>query len=230
MAIFSGPEIVNNGLVLHLDAANSRSYPGSGTTWYDLSGNGNNGTLVNGPTYNSSNNGSIIFDGSNDYGTVIGNAQTKPTSNFTVSFWLQPTSVSFTNCRILGDWHQSGGLDRWIFYANGSSVRWYMKTSSVGEGGTAAYTMASNVWKLFTGVYDGSFQIFYVDGLFFAQRAITGTLYPGNYGNPDISFGQQRGFGGAFNGNIANIQMYNRALSAAEIKQNFEATRSRYGI
>ena len=67
MGVFAGPEVVEDGLVLALDAGNTKSYPGSGTTWTDLSGNGNNGTLTNGPTYSSSNGGSIVFDGVNDF-------------------------------------------------------------------------------------------------------------------------------------------------------------------
>ena len=67
MALSHSPSIVTNGLVLCLDAANSKSYPGSGTTWTDLSGRGNNGTLVNGVGYNSGNLGSLVFDGVDDY-------------------------------------------------------------------------------------------------------------------------------------------------------------------
>ena len=67
MGVFAGPEIVEDGLVLALDAGNTKSYPGSGTTWTDLSGNGNNGSLVNGVGYNSGNLGSLSFDGVNDY-------------------------------------------------------------------------------------------------------------------------------------------------------------------
>ncbi len=67
MSVYGGPDIVTNGLVLHLDAANSKSYLGSGTTWNDLSGNGNNATLTNGPSFSNSNRGSIVFDGTNDY-------------------------------------------------------------------------------------------------------------------------------------------------------------------
>ena len=67
MSIAGGPDIVENGLVLHLDAADSNSYPGSGTVWTDLSGNGYNGTLTNGPTFSSSNRGGIVLDGTNDY-------------------------------------------------------------------------------------------------------------------------------------------------------------------
>ena len=67
MAFNFSPKIVTNGLVLALDAANTKSYPGSGTVWSDLTPNGNNGALTNGPTFNSANGGSIVFDGTNDY-------------------------------------------------------------------------------------------------------------------------------------------------------------------
>ena len=71
MAIIDGPRIPTSGLIFYLDAANTRSYPGSGTTWTDLSGNGNTGTLTNGPTYSSANGGQIVFDGSNDNAVVL---------------------------------------------------------------------------------------------------------------------------------------------------------------
>lgn len=70
MALNHSPKIVTNGLVLYLDAANQKSYPGSGTTWTDLSGNGNTGTLTNGPTFSANNNGGIVFDGANDYVSI----------------------------------------------------------------------------------------------------------------------------------------------------------------
>ena len=71
MALHHSPRIVTSGLVLALDAADRNSYPGSGTTWTDLSGNANNGTLTNGPTFNSANGGSIVFDGTNDFEAVL---------------------------------------------------------------------------------------------------------------------------------------------------------------
>jgi len=99
MATRGGPKIITDGLVLSLDAANTKSYPGTGTVWKDLSGNGNNGTLVNGPTFNSGNNGSIVFDGVNDY------ASTTPVSNLTIpqmegdityEYWIEPTQATAT--------------------------------------------------------------------------------------------------------------------------------------
>jgi hypothetical protein len=83
MAFNYSPKIVTDGLVLYLDAANPKSYPGTGTAWNDISRGGNNGTLVNGPTFDSTNGGSIVFDGVNDYG--INNTPNLPTGNITAT-------------------------------------------------------------------------------------------------------------------------------------------------
>ena len=99
MAINYSPKIIRDGLVLCLDAANPKSYPGTGTAWTDLSGSGNNGTLVNGPVYSSANGGSIDFDGSNDYSSLSSNI-IPATGAFTVFFTYALTG--------------SGGY-RWIF-------------------------------------------------------------------------------------------------------------------
>ena len=89
-----GPSIITQGLVLALDAADRNSYPGTGTAWTDLSGNGNNGTLTNGPTYNSANGGSIVFDGSNDYVNFSYNSSLNIGGlNITLSSWVRPTSL-----------------------------------------------------------------------------------------------------------------------------------------
>ena len=90
MSAYSGPEIANDGLVLALDAANPRSYPGSGTTWTDLSGNGNNGTLVNVPTYSNANGGSIVFDGVDDY--VSGSIST--INSWSMCLWYLSTDIT----------------------------------------------------------------------------------------------------------------------------------------
>ncbi len=92
--MFTGPNIITNGLILELDAANRKSYPGSGTTWTDLSGNGNTGTLTNGPTFSSANGGSIVFDGVDDY-VNCGNASSlnfERTNSFSFCFWIYPTT------------------------------------------------------------------------------------------------------------------------------------------
>jgi hypothetical protein len=92
MAFFHSPRIVTDGLVLALDAANSLSYPGSGTTWTDLSGKGNNGTLVNGPTFSPTNGGSIVFDGTNDYISFPNNPNLDSQA-ITMESWSNPGEV-----------------------------------------------------------------------------------------------------------------------------------------
>lgn len=236
MACFSGTNIINNGLVLHLDSANTLSYPGTGTTWKDLSGNNNNGTLANGITHSLNNNGLMSFDGVDDYGYINESNSTKPISEITVCAFIYPTLSSYNNVRLLGDWHQLASYDRWIFYATGNNISWYMRTTSTSEGGTPGWTIVPNQWVSLVGRYNGSTQDFFVNGNFFSRRlSVTGNMRPGD-GNRPIRFGLQ-GFysgtsaaGSAFSGNISTIKIYNRALSDLEIKQNFEATRSRYGI
>jgi len=96
--MYTGPNIVTDGLVLHLDAANAKSYPGTGTTWSDLSGNGNGGTLINGPTFDSGNNGSIVFDGVNDYASS-NNSLGNGWNEITVSTWVKPSQLLKENNR-----------------------------------------------------------------------------------------------------------------------------------
>jgi hypothetical protein len=88
MSVAGGPDLIQDGLVLCLDAANTKSYPGSGTSWVDLSGNGNNGTLTNGPTFSSTNGGNIFFDGTNDYVRVSSTSIIPGSSSFTFNIWL----------------------------------------------------------------------------------------------------------------------------------------------
>ena len=88
MALSHSPRIVTNGLVLALDAANIKSYPGSGTTWTDLSGIGNNGTLTNGPTYSSANGGSLVFNGTDNYVSLPANS-INTNADLTLNYWVK---------------------------------------------------------------------------------------------------------------------------------------------
>ena len=229
MACVAGTNIVTDGLVLHLDAANSKSYPGSGTTWSDLSGNGNDGTTINSPTYSSTNAGLFNFS-TNEYGYVHEDTTIKPTDFITVNFVCRSAVSSISNCRPLGDWHQTGLYDRWIMYINGTTVQWLVN-------GTAptGWTIVPNIWVILTGTYDGTTLKLYVNGNLFSETGKTGAMDGGD-GNRPIRFGGQGFYAGTnsagsiFDGDIASFSVYNRALTAAEIKQNFEAIRGRYGI
>jgi hypothetical protein len=226
MGLGHGASIVRSGLVLHLDAANKKSYPGTGTAWNDMSGNSNNGTLVNSVGYSSNNSGSMVFDGIDDY-CDAGTSSTLKPSYMTVSTWIKFTTISANN-RILSDWHQNASSDRWIFYtANTTQVQWYIHTSIGGDVGIP-FTINLNQWYYLTGTFDGTNTILYVNGDFVSSASKSGVLVSGL--GESVRVGRQAESGGSHNGSIASVKMYNRALSAAEVKQNFNALRGRYGI
>lgn len=235
MAVFSGPEISNDGLVLHLDAANPLSYPGSGTTWFDLSGNNNHGSLINGPSYSTEKKGFFTFDGSNDY-VLLGSSETTnirgsltvcmiAKSNYTSSsgwntYW---SGVSKYNQFILGPNGVNGKMAFLIY-----SGTWY--PSGYGNSIWGQTNLDPREYHFYTGTYDqasGKLSL-YVDGTEeyssnVGSRTLNDDLASFSIGKRDVS-------GNFLNSNISNVTIYNRALTESEIKQNFEATRDRYGI
>jgi len=222
--------VVQSGLVLNLDAGVSSSYPGSGTTWTDLSGGGNNGTLTNGPTYSSSNGGSIDFDGVNDFASTP--YVFPSSSSHTFSVWAKSASASVTN-RPIGNADSGAGL-------TGTSIIWGFPTSSsvyiVRRAGANASTYdcsgtltgLSSGWHNICVTYShtGVGTLAYGDNNVIASN---GSLaFDG--GDLTINIGKDGNGSDAFDGNIAHVTIYNRALSAAEVTQNFNALRGRYGI
>ena len=240
MALGHGPTVVTNGLVLALDAADRNSYPGSGTTWTDLSGNNNTGTLTNGPTYSSANGGSIVFDGTNDYLTA-GSAPSG-TDLFTLSIWVYfNTNISgnfggTTNygC-VLFSGNSSGTMELFIL-TNGlvAGPPYQITLSAYGTAPTGSCTI-SNInmpiqrYHNIVAVRDGSAsQKLYLNGDLLTTGNLsnsfnTATLHVA--GAPS-----QPTYSGHLNGRIGNVLRYNRALSAAEVSQNFNALRGRFGI
>ncbi len=223
-----------NGLVLCLDAGNAKSYPGSGTTWTDLSGNGRNGTLANGPTYSSANGGSIVFDGTDDY-VSKSSWINPPTNNFSIGCWVRFSDnindryvLSFG--RDIGG--STGGLALIAYGFNAvSDFLFFECGSSVGRV-SSGIVPSLNIWYYITVTADGTSTKFYLNGELrntssqgSGAIAPTPTLSVGSYvngsGTPSTFF---------HSGNIAQVSIYNRALSASEIQQNFNALRGRFGI
>lgn len=207
---------------MYLDAANIKSYPGSGTTWTDLSGNGNNGTLTNGPTYSSANNGSIVFDGTNDY---VQTAYTTQLNNFSICSWFKSTAVSAGYFRIADKKYDTG----FFFGSNNSLTLWGggVKTS----GTFNSITLSNNAWHFLAMVRTGTSLTVYGDGITNTNTTVCGS---GSIDSTALSIGGSINDGGAqrdwFTGSIAQVSIYNRALSAAEVSQNFNALRGRFGI
>ena len=229
--------IVRNGLVLLLDAAKKDSYLGTGTAWNDISGNGNNGTLTNGPAFNSNNNGSIVFDGTNDYITLGTPSSLNITGNFTVNSWVKVTMFP----SVIGTIYEKGfdGVAEQIYFRfrNNSGtqvldVGTYKATNNTNYSTT--YIVGSNIiigsWYNIVGQYDGANWIIYLNGTLVSStlqnQGPLASSAPVSIGAAYISSGYER----FFNGSIGTVQIYNRALSAAEVSQNFNALRGRYGI
>jgi len=234
--------IVTDGLVLHLDAAKRDSYPGSGTTWYDLSGNGNNGTVYNGPLYSGiSKDSSIDFDGADDYvdcGDII-----EGLTAFTAESWINTTDTrtgpngSYHNPSIFGTQHGSGTSGDFAlclkagnlgFYheLNGSSQ--YRDTNTEVSDGNWHHVAATKTTDGTIEVYlDGS-SIYSATGFTYALRYRSQLNYNWEVGRaywPNEDANMRR-----YDGKIATHMLYNRALTASEITQNYNALKGRYGL
>ena len=232
MALAHSPRIVTDGLVLCLDAANPKSYPGSGTTWTDLSSNGNNGTLVNGVGFDSANKGAMVFDGVDDTAqySVSGFS---PTSNFTLEIIFQ--IKVFAEGLFLGAGHAAGGPYGWEI-RQGGSIRFGSRPASGGSTRTVSFSPSANIVYHGFGVHNGKIgtMSMYINDNFIGSTTIDQTAGGYSGGTIGTQSGQRLGGSGSaaipFNGNIYNVKIYNRALSAEEIQQNFNALRGRYGL
>lgn len=243
MSVSGGPDIVENGLVLCLDAGNTKSYPGSGTVWTDLSRNGNNGTLTNGPTFNSANGGSIVFDGVDDH--AIRSINLSPYDQITVEVWFKPNN---TNERSIfehsANWNfNTGGFGLFINSDGGSNVTTMCHTShqSGAAGRNYAFTCGTTNYSchvnIFSKITDSTGRLTYVNGnlLNFASgggySTSTATTFNANAFQNHVMYLASRGGSSFFlNGNIPVFRIYGRKLSALEILQNYNATKGRFRL
>lgn len=251
MGYYSGPRIITNGLVLHLDAANKKSYPGTGTTWFDLSGNNNHGTLTNGPTYSSVNGGVIVFDGVNDYSN-INTSITSAFSEMTVEIVYQTSDPGNSgNAYLLWDHNGATGCPMWL--GKTQSNTWYFMWNYNSAVGKTAYlsstSYAANTWvHLAVRLYLSQTQT--LESGNFAEIVVNGSSYSTTHRNdktsslvypqPPLYLAKKgsaisNGELGATVADYSNIKIglfriYNKVLSRSDIQQNFNAVRSRYGL
>ena len=226
--------LVTNGLVLDLDAAKLASYPGSGTTWYDISGNNNNGTLTNGPTFSGiGKQAAIVFDGVNDYIDISNTSALNPPV-MSISAWFN-LSTLVTNQNIISKGYTSLASP-YISYTlkmyDLSPYNTIQMQASIGGTiylVTSATTLTTNTWYSVVGTYDGNIFKLYINGVQDANTtSISGSIT--SYNTP-VQVGRWGTQGSQYlNGKVALAQIYNRALSATEVQQNFNALRGRYGI
>ena len=225
-----GTNIVRNGLVLHLDAANPKSYPGSGTTWYDLSGYNRNAILTNGPTYNSDNKGSMLFDGINDYAVVDTNVYYTYQKEITVSCWLLFNSFNYILSQAVKN-SDTMANNVWLWHAATNGFSWYVNNNGSWVA-TSISSLSTGVWYFITTVANSSNLFIYKNNELAVNTPSGVSTQILNSPNSQIATNDHRYATSRppHYGKISTIQIYNRALSSAEIAQNFEATRGRYSI
>ena len=210
------PAIVTNGLILNLDAGFTPSYPTTGTAWYDISSGGNNGTLINGPTFSSANSGSIVFDGVDDYAsTTISYSATA-----SINLWIYP--ITGPGVFQYGD--GSVGLPICLLDYTNTNLRVYVNNYYT----TYSSVLTLNQWNNICLTLNPSIPQYtlYINNSLIGTGNIQNTL-PAQTG---IVILGDHNFTSNGNSRIASAQVYNRALSAAEILQNYNATKSRFGL
>ena len=226
MSLSHSPSIVTTGLIMCYDAANPRSYAGSGTTIYDISGNGNTGALTNGPSYNAANLGSIVYDGVNDF-IVSPTSTLFDTQTLTMETWVKPTSVLQS-----GFLFEKGTVNtQYSCFLNGDGT-FYFRTMGLSVGDLTFYSpsyITPNAWNHIVCTYGSGTKTNYVNGNQVNQATgVTGTIPTGNANQYVGAYGP--GVAYFLNGAISISRVYNISLSAAQVLQNFNAIRGRYGL
>ena len=225
--------IITDGLVLNLDAANRASYPKTGTIWNDTI-NGNNGTLINGPTFDSDNKGSIVFDGVNDYVNLGNNIDfSNYTNGFTISFWVkvlnttQPQKYLFSKLTNAGNDNQFSIVYGYVsntyeLYGGGGGggANQNIRTNSqISVNDTNWHNLTYSVGTTTTGYLDSVVK--------FTNSYASLTFVPSTQNNLLTSFNTLTRFGNFL---ISNTQIYNRALSSSEVLHNYNALKGRFGL
>jgi len=216
--------IVKDGLVFYLDAANTKSYVSGSTIWNDLSRSQTNGTLINGPTFNPANGGSIVLDQVNDY---ISLSKLTITTSLTFNVFIKISSILGVNQGFWRDGVSSGGSSFNILQAT-TNLPWVRWNGVNILQPLSGYSVPSNTWVYLTYVVQngGPNVYFYVNGDLKHSNTHSSTIT-----SIDIyNIGYQLAIGQKVPGDYSILSFYNRALTAQEVLQNYNATKSRYGL
>jgi hypothetical protein len=231
MAISHSPRIVRDGLVLALDAADRNSYPGTGTTWFDLSGNGYNGILTNGTSYSTSNSGIFVFDGSNDY-VNFGDLDIL-SGAFSVNTWFRGDNTQTGNYATIVSKDIGGSFGEFAMTSDSNNN--YVRFGFNGSNGqhdvnNPSYTdIKANTWVNYCGTWDGSsnLKLYRNSTLIDSDSSATGTL---TSNNSNLMIGDRTAADGYFGGDIGIVQIYTKELTSSEVLQNYNATKTRFGL
>ena len=234
-----GNSIITNGLILNLDAGNVSSYPGTGTTWTDLSPTGNNGTLPSsvapGPTWSSTNGGIFSFDGVNDY-INMGNNTAYNLTNISVSVWFKPTTGTPNYSPIISRYSSGiNNLQGWVISYVASTSKFNIggrENASVFLSFSSTNTYSINNWYNVTWTKSASTWSLYVNGTLDRTTTIGNgtTAYLSNNMQIGASFEWSPGDKYYGKQDIPAVNIYNRALSQGEVTQNYNAIKTRFGL
>jgi hypothetical protein len=229
MSFNNGPTIVTNGLVLALDAGDRNSYVSGSTTWFDLTGV-NNGTLTNGPTFNTGSGGSIVFDGVDDY-TLLNKTFMANASSGTFDIWFNLTTTvgsaySTVSNILIGK--PSGPDNSFGFEPNTNILK--LRLGNV-TNLTSSIAINTGSWQSAHAVWDSTGMSIYQNGILTSNIIVSGSSWFGGTQYDTVLGRNWIGLaGGSLTGKIASVKVYNRALSAQEILQNYNATKGRFGL
>ena len=220
-----GPRIVTDGMVMCLDAGNSKSYPGSGTVWTDLSRNGNNGTLTNGPTFSSADGGSIVFDGANDYILMSdNNAFDFGTGDFAVELWAYFNTLSVAPTLFLFRNYYTGNNGFLLYITTAGALTVYT-TGTFSEG---VASVGINRWQhiVFTRISGTSY--LYNNTVLRDSRAFTFNISVNN----SVVIGYDTQYNNdPLNGRVGSARIYSgKGLTASQVLQNYNATKGRFKL
>jgi hypothetical protein len=232
VALIHSPSIVTSGLVLCLDAANTKSYPGSGTTWTDLSGRGNTDVTLSNTTFVGGTIPYLDFNGTNSYGyNFTANNGLTSGNTATIILWIYPNTTqpdgSYSGMFALGTKGCALGS------GNGQTLLFSMqsnRTLTMAKWCDDSYSSiapAANTWSMVSLVKNGASTRFGINASIFNDAANTGTQ---NFAGDDLTIGCTDNPGRYFSGRIASVVLYNSALTDAQLQQNFNALRSRFSI
>lgn len=225
MATSGGPNIITDKLILAIDGANQKSYPGTGTTWDDLSGNGNNITLINGPTFNTDNGGNILFDGVNDRMSLTNSITLSQTSDWTLQTWVKSNqTLAKTAYLLLLNSDIGGGANFFLFeWNNRVLARNSSGTAFAFQTGWTPGLPLNNSTFLLTIIGRNGFLEVYSN----VTKTTVNAVLSGDLVFNSIMNGNNNYQPG---GNLYTFNYYNRALTSEEIQQNYNATKSRFGL
>ena len=221
-----GPNIITDGLVLYLDAANVKSYPGSGTTCLNLTNYTYDGTLKSGVTFNSDNKGSFVFDGVS-YIEINNSELDFNMTTFTYSGWLKNTSASLFWDRVLSkklNYTDTNGYE--ISLSTVSDTTLYISGSNGTFSTITGINWINSGWHNLVVIFNGTKVYAYIDNQYKGEGDIASIVA----NSRTLKLGRIDGEAGLtqWRGNMSNIMIYNRSLSLLEISQNYNAIKSRF--